>query len=524
MPPHQDPTIHLHLDIADHHSGSDALCRVTGWVAAEGGPAVVSIGIRTESGGFLACPFPFHRADVADPVVAESAAGMAGFSAVLPLAAGPVGSPAAFAVTLSTGACLLVEAGAPGTTVVRKADTVPALVPPPALATVDPALAGALLEERLLAGLARERRLTLRLDLINKCNLRCVMCHYSDERIALRPAQRMEPEQFAAFFDPLAPMTREVVLSCGDEPLMSPHFERIVRDLAARDPEVRITFCTNGMLLGERIARTIVEAAVAVVMFSFDGVTSATLHRIRVGSDYRRIIGNILRLREERARAGARRPRFIFNFVMLDSNIHEAPLFVRIARKLGGDTVDFRHVVPSDTYDIAHEMLERRPAKYNHYRSLIVAEAAACGMDIYIPPAFPDAGAHDPAGDPAASLAEFEAAIAELGFPTGGAPAPARPEPDPASRPEEAAHGFCDRPFREVMIREQREAYPCAWHQEIMGVADGPENLADIFLGPNFQALRLAMLDPRGAPGCRGCPIKAGRLPTVILPRGNPAP
>jgi len=42
------------------------------------------------------------------------------------------------------------------------------------------------------------------------------MCHYSDEKIALRPAQRISPEQFASFFDPLAPLTREVVLSCGD--------------------------------------------------------------------------------------------------------------------------------------------------------------------------------------------------------------------------------------------------------------------------------------------------------------------
>src|SRR5450432_4001424 len=128
----------------------------------------------------------------------------------------------------------------------------------PEFTTLASSEVGAELEQRLFDHLAGTRHVTLRLDLINKCNLRCVMCHYSNEAFAKRPAQRIAPEQFAAFFGPLAPVTRDVVLSCGDEPLMSPHFETIIRELATRDPEVRIRFCTNGMLLSEKIAEAII--------------------------------------------------------------------------------------------------------------------------------------------------------------------------------------------------------------------------------------------------------------------------
>jgi len=514
-----DPTISLHLDTVDRHPGSVTLACLTGWIAPGAGLRIGSIGLRV-GGSHVRLPYPFYRANVEG---GTGDATPAGFCAVLPasLAIGP--GPLSFTVSANGAWHGFAIEPSPGATVRVPLGPDTLLSPAPELSEIPGAEAGALLEDRLLATMARERRLTLRLDLINKCNLRCVMCHYSNEAIAGRPAQRITPEQFAAFFAPIAPMVREVVLSCGDEPLMSPHFEAILRELATRDPAVRIVFCTNGMLMNARISAAIVAARVHRIMFSFDGVTSGTLHRIRVGSDFGRIVGNIVGLREARERAGGGVPAFVFNYVMMDSNIHEAPLFVEMARRLGGETIDFRHVVPMDTYDIAHEMLERRPGKFNHYRRLIVAAAAALGMDIYIPPEIADAGAHDPSGDPAVTLGEFDALVPPAD--AGSAPAAARRPAGRPDRPAEAEFCFCDRPFTEVMIREQRDVYPCAWYKDRMGTLEGGAGLDEIFLGPEFQAVRRAMLDPGGAPGCRECPIKANRLPTQLLGSGaRPAP
>jgi len=514
--------VYCHLDILGRHPGGALSC-LTGWIVAEGGYEVLALGLELAPGTLVRCNYPFFRGDMIATIQLAGVSALTGFNAILP--DGPASVPSAltfvaqiaaeegpaqpwrFTVPLRTGRTHEVRLAAPQL-----------LAAAPAWTALQPPAVSAVLERRLFDQMARSRQLTLRLDLINKCNLRCVMCHYSDEAFARRPVQRITPEQFSSWFEPLAPITKEVVLSCGDEPLMSPHFEAILRELAARDPEVRIQFCTNGMLLTEKLARAIVAARVELVMFSFDGITSESLHRIRVGSDYRRIIRNIVGLKRERAKSGRDRPRLVFNFVMLESNVHEGPLFVAMAKRLGGDAIDFRHVVKFDLYDIEDEMLENYKPKYNFYRQRIAQAAAAAGIEVFVPPPFATAGSYDPAGDPVCTLDEFEAEMRALGDEPPAATDSGSPEAQAATeRIYESAHFFCDRPFNEVMIREQRDVYPCPWHRDKMGVLDGSTNLQEIFFGENFRRVRLAMLDPNGAPGCAGCPIKSGKLPTRSL-------
>lgn len=521
--PEDDIVVDYHLDIVDRHPKSPFLSCVTGWIVAERGYTIVSLALKKDPQSAVRCNYPFHQGDAPSTIVRSGDEVFTNFSVLLPerLAIDPA--------QLSFVAMIAPDDGEPqpwrldldpepGLTRQLRLGAEHRLAQAPSFTDVSLPEAGPLVEHRLFDHLARQRWLTLRLDLINKCNLRCVMCHYSDEKIAKRPAQRIAPEKFAAFFDPIAPITREVVLSCGDEPLMSPHFEQIVRELAARDPEIRIRFCTNAMLLNEKLAEAIIASRVYQVMFSFDGVTSETLHRIRVGSDYRRIIANILGLKRRRAESAHPRTLFVFNYVMLASNIHEAPLFVRLAKRLGADTIDFRHVVQGDVYDIEHEMLERCPTKFNYYRARIVAAAAACGVDIGMPPPFASSEPYDATADPVCTLTEFNETLRELG--EDPARDPDLPRPFEVSRREhiyEAAHVYCDRPFSEVMIRDQRDVYPCPWHREKMGTLEGETTLDEIFLGDKFRNLRLAMLSTQGAAGCAGCPIKSNHLPTRMI-------
>lgn len=500
------------LDLIARHGATANLSALTGWILVEGDWSITSVGVRLDDGSVLRCRYPFFR---------HEAEAVAGFAALLPerLAFAPrelqlvlwltpeEGEPSVHAITLSWQSRDVQQ---------RTIDLHQPLATAPTVIDVPVAETSDLIEQRLVDHLARRRHLTLRLDLINKCNLRCVMCHYADEGISKRPAQRVSPEQFANWFEPLAPITRDVVLSCGDEPLMSPHFDTIVRSIAARDPEVRIRFCTNGMLLSEKISEAIISARVYLMMFSFDGVTSETLHRIRVGSDYNRIVKNILGLKRARARSGQPNPKFVFNFVMMESNVHEGPNFVRMAKRLGGDYIDFRLVVPMlDIGDIAHEMLDNHQPKFNYYRERIVAAAQAEGVEIYIPPPFATHGRHDPAEDPICRLDEFHALLRSLGEDPLSDNDPVRPaEIAPPPDCHESGHVFCDRPFSETMIQNQRDVFPCPWHQEKMGTLDGSATLEEIFFNENFRRVRLAMFDPLGAPGCSNCPIKSGKLPT----------
>lgn len=376
-------------------------------------------------------------------------------------------------------------------------------------------------EARLHQSLRKQRGLTLRLDLINKCNLRCTMCAFSDEEVFRRPTRQLTFEQFRAMFDELGPHVREVMLSCGDEPLLARNLPEILTFLRSEHPEIETGFCTNATLLRAKIRRIIIESGVASLLFSIDAVTKDLFERIRVGAKYESVIANILALRDLKIQSGAQRRRFVFNYVLMKQNIHEAPAFVAMAKELGGAVIDFRHVVPMFSgYDLEQE-LSAHPAKFNFYRNQIVEEAARAGIEIYLPAAFVlEEGQtfNSRFAKPGPSLDKFFQVAADPAqdqFPT------AVPQGDLSAMrryfagcaADEFSTTFCNWPFSELMVRDQDEVLPCPWYARPLGRLSEGKSLSDIFFGNDFSRLRENMLKSNGDPGCSNCPIKAGQLP-----------
>lgn len=377
--------------------------------------------------------------------------------------------------------------------------------------------AGRGVEDRLRVALARGAGITLRLDLINKCNLRCIMCHYSQDEVFRRPTQLVTPEQFRTQFDELAPLVGEIILSCADEPLASKFFPEIVTYLRRVRPDIVIRFCTNAMLMTAALRRVIVEQRVDHVLFSIDAVHQATLEGIRVGSRFPRIVQHIHALRELRNRCGAAEPKLTVNFVMMARNLHEAPLFLTLARRLGFAYVDFRHVVECFAqFDLFAEQLSTQPARWNYYREQIIAAAQREHLSFFLPPSMPTEEQWTPGpNEPVATLADVEAAFADYKPDEATVALAPRTAPGSVAEPltEVFGHTYCVRPFSEVVIRQQDEIMPCPWHRAALGRLSGTPKLSEHFWGERFRELREAMLDPQGHANCQGCPVKSHELP-----------
>ena len=377
------------------------------------------------------------------------------------------------------------------------------------------------LEGALERSLARRPGVTLRLDIVNKCNLRCVMCYYSDDAIFKRPAWKLTPEEFRGFFEDIAPQVVRVVLSCGDEPLVSNHFPAILSYLGDEHPELEIEFCTNGMLMNARVRRLLIEKGVTHLLLSMDGVTAQTLESIRVGSKYQRLVANILALRDLKRAAGSEFPVLVMDYVMMHRNIHEAPAFVEASARFGARLIDFRHVIPSEWFDEPEELLENHPAKYNHYRKAILAAGRRHGIDLVLPPAFDTSETWEPSEASAAGLEELDRVALDRVAPDaakGEVPVPKRfPRGFKARNPrgtaaEQFAGTYCERPFSEIFIADRDKVKPCTWHRTHLGTLGEDGSLSDIFFGPEFTRLRRNMLRPEGDPNCAGCVLKSGQL------------
>ncbi len=375
------------------------------------------------------------------------------------------------------------------------------------------------LEGRLRQVLHARRGITLRLDLINKCNLRCIMCHFSDDAIFRRPTKQLTTGEFKALFDQIGDNISDVILSCGDEPLMSKFLPEILQYLAEEHPEVAIEFCTNAMLMKAPVRKTIVETRVARIVFSIDAVSKKLLESIRVGCRYEQVIGNILALRDLKTKYGTSRPAFHFNFVMMDRNIHEAPAFLQVARELGAESVDLRHVVPIKPYFDPADLLDRQPARYNYFREQIVREAKKLGLKYFLSPPFETAVRWTGSERANVDLDDFRRVVADLAGEHLPKVEPARDdfrtEPAARSAAEEFSSTFCPRPFSEIMLRDQEEVLPCPWHQKPLGYLRDGKSLREIFFGEDFARLRRNMFKIDGDPNCSCCPLKSGHLPTV---------
>ncbi len=204
----------------------------------------------------------------------------------------------------------------------------------------------------------RPESLTVLVDIVNKCNLRCIMCHFSFDEVFYQRSQLMAPETFADIAATIRPYTRRLVLSAAYEPTASPHFGEILRIAGShRFPE--ISFLTNGNLLSDTLVERIVEAGVTEVCVSVHAARAETYAHILRGGSLERAIGNVEKLLARRRARGDGLPRVQFNVALMRSNVDELVEIVELAARLGVDAVAFRHLIVFEGLDMEAESLAR---------------------------------------------------------------------------------------------------------------------------------------------------------------------
>src|SRR5437763_956764 len=178
-----------------------------------------------------------------------------------------------------------------------------------------------------------KHKLKVILDISNKCNLRCRMCHFSFDEVFYRPAQHMRPDMFERVAESVLPLAHTVILSAGNEPLMSPWFVEILQ-ICARYRPPNLLFLTNGQRLNEKIADAIIQCGVTQVQISADGATRETYEYVRRGGSFEQLVENLLYLTRQKQRLGRLSPLLQFNIVLMQSNLEELPKFVDLAEEV----------------------------------------------------------------------------------------------------------------------------------------------------------------------------------------------
>ncbi len=372
-------------------------------------------------------------------------------------------------------------------------------------------------ETKLIKTLKKHPWLTIRMDITNKCNLRCIMCHYKEKDIYSRQAKNITADQLKHYLKDIGPFVKHIMLSCGFEPLMSKHFSEIVSMLHDNYPHMEIAICTNGMLMDSKIRKVIIENNITHVILSLDGTTRQTLERIRAGADYGKIVGNIKALHNLKLMYKRNFPVMFMDFVLMNSNIHEAPAFVQLCAELGIDIIDFRHLVGNIFFSEHEEMLANNKEKYNYFRPLIIAEGKKYNMKVRLPEPFNTVGTWVTENIPDGDLSDFNSVLPDF-------------QTEEITNCKEfislsgkdsdfafLSGASCLRPFNEIMIVDQQKILPCSYYNDSMGNLDEDNTLYSIFFNEKFRKVRQRKLLSRVDHNCMNCPIMMNLLPTEIV-------
>lgn len=167
--------------------------------------------------------------------------------------------------------------------------------------------------------------LQLDFELNTTCQMRCTFC-----------AQTASPPKLRLMtFDTFATAIREgeahglcsVKLNVNNEPLLRRDLPRFVR-FAKAHSVLNTYIATNGLALGEVMAREIIASGLTKVMVSLDATTAATYRQMRNSTQFGRIVANVRHLIELRDIIGSPTPLVRVNFLRTEINKHEADDFL----------------------------------------------------------------------------------------------------------------------------------------------------------------------------------------------------
>ncbi|MFN2384891.1 MAG: radical SAM/SPASM domain-containing protein [Thermoanaerobaculia bacterium] len=360
------------------------------------------------------------------------------------------------------------------------------------------------------------RPLNVILDVTARCNLRCVMCHFSRaDRIHFPPFDvrvaddgNMPVPVFEKIAEDLFPRAWRVALACAAEPMIHPKFRDILA-IAGRYGVPDLWFPTNLLALSEDTARAIAQAGVRTVAASIDGCRKETYEKIRVGGRWEALLARLEILRKLRRDSARRRPRLRIIFTWMQSNREDLALLPEFASEWGAQELDVRYVSPSFGVDVTEELLSGEdPALLNAELERTAREAVRRGIRLSAYPEYESAEAlpRNPVDRARRRLWRVRAGI------------------DNAEHLRYALnqrlHG-CAYPGRDYVIRPNGAVSPCIyWQEEPIGFYPA-QGLPEISAGQGLARIRSGLRSGAPVGTCASC---SERRTALYRFRGSPLP
>jgi len=177
-----------------------------------------------------------------------------------------------------------------------------------------------------------------------RCNLKCRMCVKQTDGNCIVEGD-MSADIFATL-EPAFPHIEALILNGIGEPLLHRGLEGFIRSARGlMSAGSWIGFQSNGLLLSEARARSVVEAGLDRICLSMDAVSPDTFSRIREGGEVADLEKALSNLHSARKGSGSAL-QIGLEFVVMRENAHELPQVLRWAAAKGVSFAIVSHLLP----------------------------------------------------------------------------------------------------------------------------------------------------------------------------------
>jgi putative metalloenzyme radical SAM/SPASM domain maturase len=178
-----------------------------------------------------------------------------------------------------------------------------------------------------------------------RCNLQCRMCVKETWDKAVMEGD-MAKETFAALEEAF-PHLESLILNGVGEPLLDTRLEEFIQNAKRLMPAGSLVgFQTNGMLLDEQRALSLVKAGLDRICLSADALDPETFREIRRGGEEKGVERALDALHRAKECCGMPGLQIGMEFVLMRDNTRELPALLRRAASLGATFAIVTHVLP----------------------------------------------------------------------------------------------------------------------------------------------------------------------------------
>lgn len=176
----------------------------------------------------------------------------------------------------------------------------------------------------------------IEIEVTTRCNLRCILCErtYWDE-----PNRDMSFEEFKNIVDQF-PKLKWIGLTGIGESFINKDFMKMLRYVKSR--KVYVELYDTFYFIDEKTAKELIEIGVDKIFISLDAATKETYEKIRIGSNFERVVNNVRNLHRLKREIDSHFPEIAFHYIINKYNLQEIPQYVDLVYSIAQDKAEIQ--------------------------------------------------------------------------------------------------------------------------------------------------------------------------------------